>query len=230
MKIKLAIFILAILSVSTVSVIAQASELSEEADRRVNVAVGYSYQRKSADKTFSRRVFETGESNRDLNGINVEGTYYFQPQLGITGNFSAHTDKDDVTVPVGMVGSTVNQNVRFKEQAYNFMIGPQMRFLNDSPITPFARVLFGAQTTRTKLEGLTGTTGNARTFIRTNFAMAIGGGLDVRVNKNFAVRAIQIDYLPSFERRDRANVFGTGRRFDAERVDQLRIGFGVVFK
>ncbi|MDQ3041638.1 MAG: hypothetical protein M3R11_04570, partial [Acidobacteriota bacterium] len=87
--------------------------------------------------------------------------------------------------------------------------------------------LLGAQTTRTKLEGFSS---SSRSFNRTNFALAIGGGVDVRVNKNFAVRAVQIDYLPSFERRDRSDIFGTGRRFEAERVDQVRVGFGIVFK
>lgn len=219
-------FLLLMLSATALPGLAQLAKEDEE-DRRVQGYIGYSYQRQSENKTFSRRAFGTGESNRDLNGGSVEGTYYFTPVLGITGNFSAHFDKDDVTIPVGTIGSTVNRNVRFKEQTYNYMAGPQMRFPNRSRVTPFARVLLGAQTTRTKLEGFST---NSRSFNRTNFALALGSGVDVRVNKNFAVRAVQIDYLPSFERRDRTDIFGTGRRFEAKRVDQVRVGFGIVFK
>ncbi|MDQ3041637.1 MAG: hypothetical protein M3R11_04565, partial [Acidobacteriota bacterium] len=129
MKIKLGIFLFALLSVSTVSIFAQSGDQSDEADRRLQGSVGYSNERKSGNKTFSRRAFGTGESNRDLNGINVEGTYYITPVFGVTGNFSAHFDRDDVTIPVGTIGATVNRNVRFKEQTYNYMVGPQLRFL-----------------------------------------------------------------------------------------------------
>lgn len=228
MKVKQTLFLLALIVVSSLPVFAQ-SDADEEGDRRVQVAAGYSFQRKGKDETISRRVFGIGESNRSLNGVNLEGTYYFTRSFGITGNFSAHFDKDKLNIPAGTLGSTVARNVEFKERTFNYMVGPQVRFLNGSRITPFARVLLGAQTTQTRLTGLGGTSSTAK-FDRTNFAMAVGGGLDVRVNKNFAVRAIQVDYLPSFERRNRANIFGTTARYNAERVDQVRIGFGVVFK
>lgn len=210
---------------------AQSDAKEDEENRRVQGYFGYSYQRRKSDDTLSRRVFGTGKSNRDLNGFNVQGTYYFTPQVGITADFSAHFDKDNVRIPAGTLGSTVARDLQFKARTYNYMVGPQVRFTNNSRLTPFARLLVGGQTTRTKIENFT--VGNINlgrvSDSRTNFALAIGGGLDVRVNKNFAIRAIQIDYLPSFER-DRSNILKTGRRFEGERADQVRVGFGVVFK
>lgn len=225
MKNKLMMFLLLILGATALTGFAQDAK-EEEEDRRVQGYVGYSYQRRQAEDTLTRRVFGTGESKRDLNGFNVAGTYYFTPRVGVTGDFSAHFDNDRVRIPAGTFGSTAARDVRVKSQLYNYLIGPQVRFTNRSRVTPFARALFGAQTTRTKLDNFA--VGRS-SDTRTNFAMAVGGGLDVRVNKNFAVRAIQIDYLPSFER-DRRNVFGTGTRLSGERADQLRVGFGVVFK
>lgn len=226
MKIRTSLFFLALVGLSALSALAQSSD--DEEDRRVQFSVGYSFQRKDGDKTISRRVFGSGESNKSLNGLNTEGTYYFTRSLGITGNFSTNFDSDKLQLPAG-TPSTVARQVKFKERTYNLMAGPQFRFLNSSRFTPFARILFGSQTTQTRLEGLTGTNSKSK-FNRTNFAMAVGGGLDVRVNKNFAIRAIQVDYLPSFERRDTVNIFGTTQAYRAQRVDQLRIGFGVVFK
>lgn len=231
MKTKLMMFWLIVLGAfCALPVVAQDAK-EEEENRRIQGYIGYSYQRRKSDDTLSRRVFGTGESNKDLNGVNIQGTFYFTPSIGITGDFSAHFDKDDVRLPVGTFGSTAARDVRFKAQTYNYLVGPQVRFVNNSRLTPFARFLVGGQTTRTRLENLR--IGNVNVGrindTRTNFAVAVGGGLDVRVNKNFAVRAIQIDYLPTFER-DRRDIFGTGRFLNGERADQVRLGFGVVFK
>jgi opacity protein-like surface antigen len=231
MKIKFMMFWLILFSALTVHPLIAQDAKEEEEDRRIQGYIGYSYLRGKSDDTISRRVFRTGESNKDLNGLNVAGTFYFTPTIGITGDFSAHFDKDDVRIPVGTFGSTVARDVRFRAQTYNYLVGPQIRFTNNSRLTPFARVLFGGQTNRVKIDNFTvGNTNLGRVSdTRTNFAMAVGGGLDVRVNKNFAIRAIQIDYLPSFER-DRTNILSTGRRLNGERTDQIRLGFGIVIK
>jgi hypothetical protein len=50
----------------------------------------------------------------------------------------------------------------------------------------------------------------------TSFAMALGGGLDLRAGKRIAVRLIQVDYTPTF--------FGSGRQ------DNFRISAGIVFR
>jgi hypothetical protein len=50
----------------------------------------------------------------------------------------------------------------------------------------------------------------------TSFAMALGGGLDLRVSKRIDVRLVQFDYTPTF--------FGPGRQ------DNFRISAGIVFK
>jgi hypothetical protein len=50
----------------------------------------------------------------------------------------------------------------------------------------------------------------------TSFAMALGGGVDLRVGKRIDLRLIQFDYTPTF--------FGSGRQ------NNFRISTGVVFK
>ena len=81
---------------------------------------------------------------------------------------------------------------------------------------PFAHALFGASLFR----GFTSDirpAGNVYTFDdATSLAMALGGGLDLRVNKRIDVRLIQFDYTPTF--------FGSGRQ------DNFRVSVGIVFK
>ena len=48
------------------------------------------------------------------------------------------------------------------------------------------------------------------------FAMALGGGVDVKLNDRFAIRAIQADYL-------RSDVFGGT-------TNGMRLSFGLVFR
>jgi len=55
------------------------------------------------------------------------------------------------------------------------------------------------------------------------FALAIGGGVDVRVNKRVELRVFQADYNPIFLKS------GNELGFD-KRADNVRFSFGVVFK
>ncbi|HYP02082.1 MAG TPA: hypothetical protein VER76_17965 [Pyrinomonadaceae bacterium] len=81
---------------------------------------------------------------------------------------------------------------------------------------PFAHVLAGGALFRGFASSRT-QAGN--TFLiddAQSFALAVGGGLDVRAGKHFDIRVFQADYLPTF--------------FGSTRQDNLRLSFGVVFK
>jgi hypothetical protein len=66
---------------------------------------------------------------------------------------------------------------------HTFMFGPVVSVRKSELVTHFAHVLVGAA----RLSDGGSTTG---------FSMAVGGGLDVKVNSNFAVRLVQADWLP----------------------------------
>ena len=121
---------------------------------------------------------------------------------------------------------------------------------------PFGNFLVGVSRQRLELGGLTFTADFDRdgdfesvvfgsddlTFNRRSFALAMGGGIDIRVSDRFSVRALKFDYLPIFARRTVVfldapipiidpdfNFFlpdlDTGRR---TRHD-FRVGFGALF-
>jgi hypothetical protein len=154
-----------------------------------------------------------------LNGLQTSVTTYVTERIGLTGDVSANLNTEAATY-FGLPGSS-------KVRAYQFLGGPQIRFTNRTRAIPFARALFGV--TRQ-----TGTYRNpVATLVDRNtaFAMAAGGGLDVRVARRIDVRVVQIDYnsvsLPDRDIRD-----STGVPFALKdaRTHNVRMSFGVVLK
>jgi opacity protein-like surface antigen len=163
---------------------------------------GYSYQ--SAD--INTLTIDPGRIGQ--NGINLEYTRNITESIGITGDISAHFHRDSIRTGAG-------EFTRKREQYY-FLGGIKFKARNSSRIRPFAHALFGASLFRGFTSDIR-TSGNVFTIDdETSFAMALGGGLDLRVNKRIDLRVIQVDYSPTF--------FGSGRQ------DNFRLCVGVVFK
>jgi opacity protein-like surface antigen len=149
--------------------ITQAQELP-----RTEIFGGYSYM----------RVDSQGLTvDQDLNGFNSSVTYNFNSFLGATAEFSALFG--NAQAATGVASVTVDQN------SYFYMFGPKFTFRGNERFTPFAHVLIGAvtQTTDTQSAGLLATPNN------TQFAMALGGGLDINLTERIAVRGAQVDYV-----------------------------------
>ena len=67
---------------------------------------------------------------------------------------------------------------------------------------------------------IAGDNGLAFSTSNNSFAMAIGGGVDVKVAHRFSIRPVQVDYLMTH-----FNELGTG----AQNQNNLRVSTGVVF-
>ena len=163
---------------------------------------GYSFQ--SADiNTLTIDPHRTPQ-----NGVNLEYTRSITRHIGLTGDVSAHFHRETHSTGVGTFSSQRDQ--------YFMLGGLQLRAGNEKRVQPFAQALFGVSLFRGFTSDIRAS-GNVYTFDdATSFAMALGGGLDVRVNKRIAVRLIQVNYTPTF--------FGSGRQ------DNFRISTGIVFR
>lgn len=150
-----------------------------------------------------------------LNGFNASATGYLTRCFGLTGDFSAHFTTNSLADPLG-------GNIETKIRVFNILGGPQYKFRNHSRVMPFVRALAGVAHTRARLEvpSLNAT----ETKSSTDFALAIGGGVDVRASDHVDLRIIQADYNPIFL--SRGNDLGFGKT----RADNVRFSFGVVFK
>jgi opacity protein-like surface antigen len=73
----------------------------------------------------------------------------------------------------------------------SFLFGPQFSIRKNKAVTPFVHAKFGVSRIRTE----TNEFGPPVSFSDKSFGMALGGGLDIRLNDMVAIRAVQIDYL-----------------------------------
>lgn len=201
---------------------------AQDTDSRGEFFAGYSLLRTDVAEDFDEDFDDDfGNEFKNLNGFNVAATGYFTPRVGITGDFSAHF-KSRTEPGIGIPENPLPGNFTFEARTFNFLGGPQVRFTNSTRVTPFVRALAGVQSNRISVEQ-EGASGDDFSETFTDFALGIGGGVDVRVSPRVAIRAFQIDYNPVFVG-DRQNFFGTGDPLEGERVDNVRFSIGVVFK
>jgi opacity protein-like surface antigen len=184
--------------------------------RRVEIFGGFSYLMTDLDE-------EDAPLDRfdGLDGFTVAVTGYVTKRLGITGDFSAHYRKNVEEFPGGTVS--------FRSRNYNFLAGPQYKFHNRHRATPFIHALAGVANNRFTIDAIPSgaTTPIASDSLSlTDFALAIGGGLDIRVSDRISIRAFQLDYNPVFVR-SRTVDLGD---IDSRRLDNLRFSIGIVFK
>ena len=124
----------------------------------------------------------------------------FSKRFGIKGDFSASFNNESSRGPVSAcspVCATVTQDFKLKTRVYNFLAGPEFKARNSTRFTPFVHGLAGFAHTSATFT----TPGPTHIlFVRrndTSFAMALGGGLDIRASKRVSFRG-QLDYNPVF--------------------------------
>ena len=144
----------------------------------------------------------------------------FSKRFGIKGDFSAHFNNESASGPVTActpVCTTVTQDFQLKTRVYNFLAGPEFKARNSTRFTPFVHALGGFAHTSATFT----TPGPTHSlFLRRNdssFAMALGGGLDIRASQRVSFRA-SMDYNPVF-----VNDSTTGTR------DFFRLSLGILF-
>jgi opacity protein-like surface antigen len=124
----------------------------------------------------------------------------FSKRFGIKGDFSAHFNNESESGPITACTpacTTATQSFQLKTRVYNFLAGPEFKARNSTRFTPFAYALGGVAHTSATFT-TPGPTLNL--FLKksdNSFAMALGGGLDIRASKRVSFRAL-MDYNPVF--------------------------------
>lgn len=133
-----------------------------------------------------------------LNGGGGGIVYNFNRFFGIKGDlqgYGASTSTfTSVTVSPLIAGPAVSPSVSASGNLFTYMVGPQLR-LPTHTIRPFGEFLFGGAHTNL-YRNLYNAAGAVSTAVNNNsFAMAIGGGIDIRLSKHVSFRPFQMDYL-----------------------------------
>lgn len=170
------------------------------------------------------------ERRATLHGVNAEITGFPFKRFGITGDFSFHRKEDSADLS--------NGTDSIKTDTYYFMAGPSVKFRNSGRVEPFIRAMAGGSHTRfdVSIRRTSGANTVSSSFetSSTDFAAAIGGGLDVRLGDKFSLRVFQVDYMPIFLRDRSVRVLGGAGAIqpvtlEGQRQDNVRFSVGLVF-
>jgi len=135
---------------------------------RTEIFGGYSYLR-----------LDDVNDDRDLNGWNASVNQNILKWLGFKADFSGHYGNSTVILGTGADLNT-----------YLFLMGPQFSLRKFDRFQPFGHVLLGVA--RVNADSYVT---HGPEFHDSAFAMAVGGGLDVKVLDKLSVRLFQADYV-----------------------------------
>ena len=168
---------------------------------------GYSYA--SASKALT-------PSRPNLNGWNAALAANANRWFGVVGDFSGYYGSTGISSSgIGVVCPSApcptRPEISLDTKVHTFLLGPQIS-LRRNLATPFAHALFGLGATSAHLNSPFSTIG---TTSGDAFAMALGGGVDLRINDRLAWR-VQPDYLQT--------------HFLHTTQKNFRVSTGIVFK
>jgi opacity protein-like surface antigen len=181
-------------------------------NQKVDVAVDFSYIRWNPSKNYSNSV--------NLYGGGGSIAYFFTDHIGIKGEFNGYGSQNfRITIPTG----DGNQVFVANGNMFTYLFGPIIQ-KRSGGIRPFGQVLLGGAHTNvySNLHTESGNfspTGNA-------FAMAVGGGLDIRLGSNphVSIRPAEVDYfLTHF------NAFSSTSGINNNNQNNFRFQAGIVF-
>ncbi len=170
---------------------------AQDATSKVQVFGGYSLLHAdtggldSSILDFNLRQFpNTFDVRTIFNGWNAEAQYNFSSWVGVAADFSGYLGSSFTVRSPSTVSGLPDGN------SYSILVGPVISYRVPKKLTPFAHALFGWN--RTSL--------SASTFIGTStplasvsthyddFTLALGGGVDYKLSRRFALRLAQLDW------------------------------------
>jgi hypothetical protein len=155
---------------------------------KVEVFAGYSAI-ETNDHTFQfTDIGSVSHLDYDEKGRGIEAAAILNVNryLGIMGDFSAHFSLNEFPVPF----PSSTQDGTINPRLFDFLVGPEIKVRNRSRLTPFVHALVGVAHSNATFQ----TSGSAAKVSRTDaedgFAMALGGGFDVRIVSRVSFRGM----------------------------------------
>jgi opacity protein-like surface antigen len=174
---------------------------AQEEFPRFEVGAGYSFVRAN----FSTTNVDTGADPTvgiNFNGGSGEAAFNVNHWLGVVGDIGGYTTNSNPRV--NGTAFHVNTNV------ISYMFGPRINFRQFGRVTPFVDALFGGARL-------------ADSFVHSGsenaFAMAAGGGLDIKMSPHIHIRPVQAEYFMT-----------TFKDLNNNRQNNFRYSAGIVLK
>ena len=187
-----------------------------------------------AGDTDNAAVNDVLGDRQTLRGFELAVTGNFHKYVGAKFDYSLHLREDNFTRAAG--SGTVDSTIQ------NFLGGIQIKNnMEDGPrFKPFGHALFGVAVQKLDVDSpqLPAVFGISDFHVNeTSFAMAFGGGIDIKLNDRFDIRAAQIDWN-IIKRGDQQTgivlvptpfqTVGTPFVIPGTRQDNLRLSVGIV--
>jgi opacity protein-like surface antigen len=181
--------------------------LAQEEAPKVEISGGYSFVNGGGDTS---------------HGFNLSFTGNVTKRIGVVGEFNRYTESETLNVP-NLSAFPIEGfptlpplpdlgPINIKASLSTFLFGPRLTLIRGKKAEPFVHGLLGAARSSIDFSspGITGS-GDSNAF-----AFALGGGVDIKAHKNFAIRVAQLDYL--------------GARGGGVRLNSFRYSAGVVIR
>jgi opacity protein-like surface antigen len=187
-----------------------------------------------AGDTSNAAINDVLGEKQTLRGFNLAAGINFHKYAGAKFDYSLHLREDEFTRPAG--SGTVDTTLQ------NFLGGIQIKNNSeDGPtLKPFGHALFGVAVQKVDVDSpqLPAVFGISDFHTNeTSFAMAFGGGLDIKLNNRFDLRVVQIDWN-IINRGDQQTgivltptpnqIVGSPFVIQGTRQDNLRLSIGIV--
>jgi hypothetical protein len=143
-----------------------------------------------------------GVQNRSFSGGGGGVTFNLNNYIGIKAELMGY-GSTNYTIPAGTTipgvtpPAVTTVPITTQGNMFTYLFGPQVSY-RMSKANIFGELLFGGSNSNAYAnvaEALNGVGANIATGTQHPFTMAFGGGLDVKVSKNIAIRPIELDYL-----------------------------------
>jgi len=225
-----------LLIVATLVLVSTTTALAQNDYKKYEFFGGYSalFVDNLAGDTGSPAVDDVLGDRQTLRGFELAAGYNFHKYIGAKFDYSVHFREDNFNRPLG--SGTIDTTLQ------NILGGIQVKNnMEDGPtFKPFGHALFGIAVQKLDVDspqlplvlGISDFHTN-----ETSFAMAFGGGIDIKLNHRFDVRVVQIDWN-IINRGDQQTgivlaptpfqTVGTPFVIPGTRQDNLRLGIGIV--
>jgi opacity protein-like surface antigen len=215
---RTAIFTIILTAIASIAAVAQ------DDYRKGEFYIGYSHGRVETGGVGPATQANTGiDDKQAFHGFNASGVYNVTRYFGIKGDVSGAYNNTRFSFPVTTGASTQTVSFDSDRSLYNFLGGVQVKDNStEKRVKPFAHALAGIAKSRNSVSALTCTSTALINCAQINsqnesgFAMAFGGGVDVRVSDRIDLRLVQVDYNPI--------------TFDERTTNNFRFGIGIVIK
>jgi hypothetical protein len=179
---------------------------------RIELFVGYTYLREWPTAGYEDRIYW-------LNGGSISVAFNLNRYLGLVGDFGGFNETRLLIAAGNPPVGTGPYEAVDGGSAYTFLGGPRLSLRNHTRFTPFVQGLFGEMhTTQVSLCP----TCTSILPAQSAFALAAGGGLDIRLTHRIAIRAVQGEYFMT-----RFDNLATGK--SSSQAD-ARLSTGLVFR